>query len=187
MTPPKRQYRQHIATEIVIHHNGHGSNPNIPHFRGVETIRGIDRWHTVNMKFNAIGYHRIIAPNGDVYEGRPLNVTGAHVRNANTGKIGIMLFGNFDYEEPTVEQLLSLENEIKLMPNTIKKISGHLDHVNTLCPGKNLYNLINKYKATGNFIIDNAPAPQNLNTINLEKNLQTIKKYLDESLEILKK
>lgn len=40
-----------------------------------------------------IGYHVVIDVDGEVHKGRPLNVTGAHVRGHNRENIGICLIG----------------------------------------------------------------------------------------------
>jgi hypothetical protein len=40
----------------------------------------------VGRGWDDIGYHYIIEPNGDVYEGRYLSKKGSHVEGANTGE-----------------------------------------------------------------------------------------------------
>jgi len=40
-------------------------------------------------------YHYVIAPSGHIFEGRPLDYLGQHVRLANTGRIGIAFSGTF--------------------------------------------------------------------------------------------
>jgi N-acetylmuramoyl-L-alanine amidase len=44
--------------------------------------------------FKDIAYHKIIQPNGEVQDGRPLNIEGSHVSQHNKGNIGICLVGN---------------------------------------------------------------------------------------------
>jgi hypothetical protein len=52
----------------------------------------IRKWHLAR-GFSDIGYHLVLNPSGQVETGRPLNVQGAHVEEANSGNIGICLVG----------------------------------------------------------------------------------------------
>ena len=51
-----------------------------------------------------IGYHFVIDPAGTIYEGRDIRVRGAHVEGANTGKVGLLLLGDFQ-PDPTISVL----------------------------------------------------------------------------------
>jgi hypothetical protein len=95
-----------------------------------------------------IGYHSVIAPNGDIYQGREFNHIGAHVKNGNSGNIGIMLIGNFEVETPTEKQLNSLKKLLVYLQTIYptldvpKCVFGHKDFNVTDCPGKNLYPIV---------------------------------------------
>lgn len=146
---PRVVITPHVPTRITIHHQGGtDKQPRLcvqPLFRGSETIRNIQKYHMEQNAWVDIGYHRIIAPNGDVYEGRKLNQTGAHVKNRNTGNIGIMLIGNFEVETPTKAQLETLKLLIKEIAKEYPTIPlpsaiyGHKEFMYTDCPGRNLY------------------------------------------------
>ena len=71
---------------IVIHHSG-----NAKHF---PTVKDVQNEHMDEMDKADIGYHFAVDKNGKIYEGRPINIKGAHVDKANTGKIGIVLLGD---------------------------------------------------------------------------------------------
>jgi hypothetical protein len=58
----------------------------------------------------------------------------------NTGRLGILLFGNFNIEHPTSNQFsstVSLINGLKGAGYGLRYLSGHRDHNNTECPGDN--------------------------------------------------
>lgn len=110
--------------------------------RGVHLIKGFDTW----------GYHWGVMPNGKIEKGRNEKRMGAHVANADKTKfdnretIGVCAIGNFDYEEPTTEQIESLVTKwvdiCKRYPTLLpSNILGHCDFkgVTKTCPGKNLY------------------------------------------------
>ncbi len=150
------QYSKRIR-KIVIHHTAE---------TGVQdgktesqVMRGIYRYHTVSRGWGDIGYHFVISPNGNIFEGRAGGdfVVGGHVYCNNIGTIGISLMGNFNEYDPTNAQLEALE---RLLPRLAKKyeldltdkewyhgketnnLLGHRDLSATACPGENMYKKI---------------------------------------------
>jgi N-acetyl-anhydromuramyl-L-alanine amidase AmpD len=128
-----------------LHHSG-GSGEKDPPTIEEKHMVSVHQWEDV-------GYHYIIEPNGDIFEGRHLAFKGSHVELANTGKIGILITGDFDPSvwnpnsgKPTPAQMKSAEdliNALKGAFSTITKIGGHKDYkVKTVCPGDELYKLI---------------------------------------------
>lgn len=109
-------------------------------------VEEISRWHK-QRGFNRIGYHWVIDRNGEVAKGRAENEVGAHVKDYNTGSIGISLVGGFGSNENdpfeknfTVEQdkaLRSLINGVKTR-TPITKIRGHNEVAAKACPGFNV-------------------------------------------------
>lgn len=92
-----------------------------------------------------IGYHLLIDRDGTIGFGRPLEQTGAHARNRNTGTIGIALMGGFgSNENHKFEQHFTKEQDESLVwllkelisqtgPQTI--LSGHNQYAAKACPG----------------------------------------------------
>ena len=142
----KYPFTSHTPNKITVHNIGSSESPIINKFKGAESIRAIDNYHVNVRKWNAIGYHYIIAPNGDVYIGRPDNVVGAHVRNHNTGNIGINIYCNSNVEIPTDKQIDSLKELLRNLTNKYcidsKSIYGHYELVATDCPGKNIKKML---------------------------------------------
>ncbi|MEP2782148.1 MAG: N-acetylmuramoyl-L-alanine amidase [Pseudoruegeria sp.] len=104
----------------------------------VSDIRG---WHK-ERGWRDIGYHRIIAPNGDVGVGRSLWDIGAHVRGRNRGTVGICLIGPGEpvgkFEDHfTVAQKIALKSYLKELRKLtdLIKVSGHNDYAAKACPG----------------------------------------------------
>lgn len=60
--------------------------------------------------YDDIPYHGVINPDGEWFDGRPLNQVGAHVKGHNTGNIGISLVGTDKF---TVEQFTKLKSKIE--------------------------------------------------------------------------
>jgi N-acetylmuramoyl-L-alanine amidase/Domain of unknown function (DUF4280) len=90
ITTPLDQYYD----TIVIHHSG-----NAKHFPNIKTIQDE---HMDEMDKADIGYHFAVDKNGDIFEGRPIGIKGAHVDAANTGKIGIVLLGDLSTDNAGV-------------------------------------------------------------------------------------
>ena len=99
--------------------------------------------------FADVAYHFLIDSEGVIYEGREINVRGAHVQGFNTGSVGIVLIGNFSETEPTQAQTDSLENLVDYLRYTyeIRYLAGHKDYPDqspdgTECPGVYMYPLL---------------------------------------------
>ena len=128
---------QQVLRTLVVHHSA------LPLTDGV---REIQYKHQKDKGYADIGYHFVINAAGAMYEGRPLNVRGAHVGGFNTGSVGICLLGNFEEGQPTPAQLTSLEalaGALKTQFN-ITHLAGHRDFqpTETVCPGKGLEPLL---------------------------------------------
>ena len=129
---------------ITIHHDG---IPTIFWGEDVATSRAriefIRRAHR-NKGWGDIGYHVVIDRAGRVWEGRPLQWQGAHVKNHNEGNLGILVMGNFEIQQPTAAQLASLDKVVRMARAQWKVSKSNLKShrewadASTSCPGKNL-------------------------------------------------
>ena len=106
----------------------------------VVTIDDIEQWH-LKRGFTGIGYHYVIGLNGEKWNGRDVDLIGAHVNGYNAHSIGISYVGGLENKpgvpynklkakdtrtEAQKASLLSLLVELrKLYPKA--KISGHRD------------------------------------------------------------
>jgi hypothetical protein len=75
---------------IIIHHAGNEFT--------YPTVNQIQEKHFKENKAD-IGYHFAIDRYGNIFEGRPIGIAGAHVSNANTGLIGIVLLADLDTKD----------------------------------------------------------------------------------------
>ncbi len=93
---PNPKYSQ--VKHIVLHHAA-GSNTNTDY---IGTVRNYYLFHTQTNGWDDIGYNFLVAPNGDIYDGRQGdslgddNVIGAHMCARNTNTMGICLLGNYE-------------------------------------------------------------------------------------------
>ncbi len=132
--------------KIIIHHVGKS-----------KSIQDIIDLHVTKNHFSAIGYHFLIGKKGKIYYSRDLKYAGAHTFGYNKNSIGIGLFGNFDEETPTKEQLESLKKLITAIKKEykIKKVLAH---------NQAIYELIKK-----KFWKLNLPKTNPIDIINKEK------------------
>ncbi|WP_158563292.1 DUF6443 domain-containing protein [Chitinophaga silvatica] len=133
--------------EITVHHSGNRDN--------YLTIQELQKKEQGDV-YADIPYHFAIDKDGNIYEGRPINIVGSHVLGANTGNIGIVLLADLDSEnkgltmlqslvesitgngkatDPMVESLFRLTQYLK-SEYGIKYYGGHQEVLNTrFCPG----------------------------------------------------
>ncbi len=92
---PNPSYSQ--VKHIILHHAA-GSNTDTNY---TNTVRSYYLLHTQTNGWDDIGYNYLVAPNGDIYDGRQGdslgddNVIGAHMCARNTNTMGICLLGNY--------------------------------------------------------------------------------------------
>ena len=108
-------------------------------------VLDIQRYH-LSQGYADIGYHFFIDQKGTLYEGRPLNMRGAHTQGFNTGTIGIVLPGNMDLIFPTENQIQTLERLLLFLKETygVNNLAAHRDFNPSLTidPGVNLYSIL---------------------------------------------
>jgi hypothetical protein len=155
-------YRAQFPKFIVIHHT---FIPSAKSFRGAETIRGIQNYHMSSPgaggpkdgPWNDIGYHAIISPSGgQVFEGRPWLVRGAHAGDhvgglpvlfGNSGSIAVACAGNYDEEIPDLEMVRTLKGYLSWLMSEHRipwsRVVGHFQAPSSkTCPGKHLAALL---------------------------------------------
>lgn len=106
-------------TEIAIHHSLtrqglSGSN-----------AWGYSKYHVETHDWPGIGYSYEIAPDGTIRFCNPINWRTYHVGNSNNFSIGIVLTGDFRYEEPTKEQKESL----RILVARLKKENPQINRI----------------------------------------------------------
>ena len=110
-------------TDVVLHHGA-----TLQRLPGSNYLSHL-RYHIVNLSWNCGGYTFGIHPNGEILQGYGLNVRTNHVGNYNSVSLGIIMVGDFRYEEPTKKQWESLywllnEHLPSVLPNKFN-IKGH--------------------------------------------------------------
>ncbi|MCC8191127.1 MAG: N-acetylmuramoyl-L-alanine amidase [Planctomycetes bacterium] len=141
---PAKMKAMNGVTRVTIHHEGSAKPNNDASPAQVSaTLRLIQSQHRKRLGAGDIGYHFIIDRTGTIWQGRDWAYQGAHTSGANANNIGVMLLGNFEIQQPTPQQLQSLQLLTaslirKYGLNPAKDIYGHSDFCNTQCPGKHL-------------------------------------------------
>lgn len=163
LTPPDYQRSFTDVAHVIVHHSA-GSNTSTDY---TQVVRDIYVYHTEVHGWSDIGYNYLIAQNGDIYTGRDPDegaqddVLGAHFCGSNSYTMGICLLGNYETAEPDSELWQSLQTLVafklkkeSLDPQAysehplglIGSVAGHRDGCNTLCPGENVYVLLDSLR-----------------------------------------
>lgn len=127
LIPQRLKKSERKITEIIVHCSA------TPEGRDY-TVDDIRRWHK-QRGYSDVGYHYIVYRNGQLVQGRDINVMGAHASGHNAHSIGICYIGGMNAENTQPEdtrtlrqkaRLLSLLVDLrKLYPNA--RIIGHRD------------------------------------------------------------
>lgn len=151
---PKFPYIKIFPQRIIIHHSATDSSRTrtSKFYKGHKTVFYMQKKHIKKLGLNDIKYHFIIAPDGTIYEGRPIGTAGCHCRSYDNTTLAILFMGNFNIETVPNEQLRSLLMTLKYIKSIYKHmdipkcVKNHRDYEHTLCPGHHLSNLINVIK-----------------------------------------
>ena len=130
---------------ITIHHSGEifNSGKDVAQY-----LRNLQSWSIKEKNWIDIPYHYLIDLTGKIYEARPLNIAGDTNTNYDPeGHILISLLGNYEVQQVNSAQLKALSGLIATLAEKHKipldKIASHKDYSDeTVCPGKNLYDLL---------------------------------------------
>lgn len=128
-------------THIQIHHTW---KPRKTDYRGEATIVGMWRYHTETRGWSDIGQHFTIAPDGVIWDGRPLQLDPAGISGHNSGGIMFELIGNFDKGEEKLEgsQLDAIIIAIRILMERfnleLSDIVFHREFSSKTCPGSGL-------------------------------------------------
>lgn len=134
---------------IVIHHSGNF---------GRKDPQSVEHLHMTENLYDDVGYHFLLHPSGKVYEGREIVFKGSHVSLANSGRIGILMMGDYDHQwwdlddELTTGHIQNLNNLISLLMNffPIQYLGGHKEFLpgkGYSCPGDQIMNIIDKLRS----------------------------------------
>ena len=138
-SPPKIDLDQDWNyTTIVIHHSGDG---------GERTPQGLQD-EQMGGVYDDIAYEYVVGLDGSIWEGRHLAFKSAANSGRNTGKIAIIVAGDFEHQwwddddDPTpaaLDSVVRIVNELK-KHFALTKLIGHRDiDGKTKCPGGELY------------------------------------------------
>lgn len=142
--PPKEPYVTHQPDRLSIHHTA-GALPSTPAEAAAEVLF-IQDFHQNARGWNDIGYHYLVAADGTLFVGRPEEAVGAHVKDANTGNLGIAFLGNHHPPQNHAVDPRALDAALLLAKYLAARygiapdrLKGHRDQRRTLCPGDGLY------------------------------------------------
>jgi hypothetical protein len=136
--------KQDIQT-VVVHHGGKGGTSGLNPNNGGEYFNRAMNWHLSPLNDDSDGltvcYHFGIDANGTTYEGRPIRIRGCHVSGANTGKLGVLIFGDFNLlAGPTTNQVdgtVKLISGLKSAGYSLTSLAPHRALSDSDCPGIN--------------------------------------------------
>ena len=150
--PPGEGMRPHTISRIAVHHTAWRQNPEATL---TEKMRSLERFSRSRAELAPgrykepwpdVPYHWFIDLEGRVAEGRDVRYAGDTNTPYDPSGLHIVLEGNFEEEAPTAAQLEALERMLRWGTARFgvppEEITGHRDHVATLCPGEALYGLL---------------------------------------------
>ena len=138
---PRRMDRMLPVRRVTIHHDGMPP-VDLRSPSAVAARINLIRQSHQQRGWGDIGYHYVVDPRGEVWEGRPLSWQGAHVANQNPGNLGVLVLGNFERQAPTPAQLDALDRFVASRLGAyglgLGSVYTHQELAPTACPGRHL-------------------------------------------------
>jgi hypothetical protein len=137
---------------ITVHHDGMSPVSIRTQSDAADRIEMIRTSHVDHRGWADIGYHLVVDPQGRVWQARPINLQGAHVKDYNPRNLGVLVLGNFEIQHPTpaakqtLDRLLAHQSKTHRVP--INRIRTHREWASTACPGRNLQAHMNSARAS---------------------------------------
>lgn len=157
---PASDYTEHSPSKITIHHTAQTLPSSVE--ESYQVMRQIQEEHinSPSDPYIDIGYHYVIDPFGNVFEGRPVWAQGAHTYGNNTNNVGISFMGYFHapYNHvPTPEALATLDTLVTALRQAYdisrSRVFGHRDFNATACPGDILYPVVGQIRSGADLVI----------------------------------
>jgi hypothetical protein len=140
----KKPYEPMVPVRISVHHT-EGFQA-FSKDDAAQEMRSIQSFHQKGRGWIDIAYHFLIDGSGRIWQGRPLGVIGAHVKDKNDGNVGISLMGDFHAPRNNHPSKAQIDSLVALMRwltvqygIPVDRIKGHRDQEDTSCPGDILY------------------------------------------------
>jgi hypothetical protein len=138
--PPSRDFDRQRIRRITVHHSAVVLRDNR---MAPERLRDHQAAHQ-SRGWPDIAYHLLIDRHGNVYEGRPRWAVGDTATNYDPrGHLLVMCEGSFGRQRPSEAQVAALVDVLAWGVDRygveVRTIRGHLDYVDTACPGSRLY------------------------------------------------
>lgn len=142
--PATAAYTPHAPRMFTIHHTAGKFTRTLEESRA-EVLFDQD-YHQNKNGWIDIGYHFLIDPLGNIFEGRPVTAVGAHVEGRNTGNVGISVMGYYHApisDQPTEAEFAAfakiggyLRDNYGVQPDGFY---AHRELNSTACPGDLLF------------------------------------------------
>jgi len=134
---------------ITVHHT---AMPPPSRYSTIAQLKQIQDIHTQDNGWADMGYHFIVDPNGQVWEGRRLMYQGAHAGGAaNIGNVGVCLMGDFDSSRVPAAQMNGLSDLVLALRTQFgvakSEVRTHREWKATACPGQHLHSAVVGYRS----------------------------------------
>ena len=133
---PKRDVSK--ITHIDVHHSASPTT----NYKGVETIEGFAKYHVNTHGWAGLGYHFVIAPDGQIFKTGYASESRWSVGGNNSYTISTMVVGRFDKEKITDKQYKSLvwllKEKMGAYNVPVENVKGHNEYPGNkwnICPG----------------------------------------------------
>ncbi len=154
--PPNGSYStMPYYDKLTIHHAAGWGAKTLQ--EGIAAVKSIQDFHIDGRGWTDIAYHFLIDKAGNIFQGRPETVIGAHVMNHNTGNLGVCILGCYhpsytaypcndqltqESRDAAVHLFAWLADKFDYKDRVLLGHRDYYDYEHTSCPGNNIHRLL---------------------------------------------
>ena len=130
---------ERAINRVIVHHF---YRPAASQWKGLPTLEGVCRYHTVEQGWGDIGYHLVVGPDDTIWLARPIEQAGAHCKGQNDHSVGVAYAADFDSEDPVKNGLAAGHQAVAAVCQRFavpaSEVYFHRDFAPKSCPGTKL-------------------------------------------------
>lgn len=135
-----RRLDKYNHKELHVHHTWKPSHKDFTGSNGVQLQENMKKYHVNTLKWNDIGQHVTLLPDGTFVTGRDFSKNPASISGKNTGAFACEMLGNFDAGNDKLEgkQKDSILRLARYFDDKGKYVRFHRENSPKTCPGTSI-------------------------------------------------
>lgn len=169
-----RELKRYNHRELHVHHTWKPEHKNFNGKNHLALQQGMRNYHKNNLRWQDIGQHVTLMPDGKFVTGRPFHMIPASIKGYNSRGFAVEMLGNFDigHDKLEGEQKKAILKLAKWFDSRGRYIRFHRENAAKTCPGTSIDKTQFMREVRGQAPIKNTPNVSKANSTTKERTNQ---------------